>query len=86
MKTKNILITIACVLVVVLTLGLTATLFLPDDVMPAPPEKEVEVAAVAYHPGYGEEFKGDYPISMLTLTDEMNVAPYADSDTTLFSG
>lgn len=86
MKTKNILITIACVLVVVLTLGLTATLFLPDDVMPAPPEKEVKVADVAYHPGYGAEFKENYPISMLTLTDDMNVAPYAYSDTTLFSG
>lgn len=86
MKTKNILITIACVLVVVLTLGLTATLFLPDDVIPSPLEKEVEVADVAYHPGYGAEFKENYPISMLTLTDEMDVAPYAYSDTTLFSG
>ena len=86
MKTKKILITIACVLVVVLTLGLTATLFLPDDVIPSPPEKEVEVADVAYNPGYGADFKENYPIAMLTLTDNMDVAPYAYSDTTLFIG
>ncbi len=86
MKAKKILITIAIVLVVVLTLGLVATLLLPDNVNPFKPDDKKEVAQVQYNPTFGGDFKEKTPISELTLRDNMPVAPYAYSDTTLFDG
>lgn len=83
---KKVLITVAIVLVVILTLGLVVALFVPEEYNPFKPEQKPEVAEVEYNPGFGSTFKDDYPISQLTLRDNMPVAPYAYSDTTLFSG
>ena len=83
---KKFLTITAVVLVVVLTLGLAVHFLLPDELNPFKPEEEVKVAEVEYNPTFGADFSEKYPISVLTLKDNMSVAPYAYMDTTLFSG
>lgn len=73
---------LAIVLAVLLTIGacgLVYTLFKKHS-------EKWAVADVEYNSIFGENFATEHPVSELTLTDNMDVAPYAYKDTTLFSG
>ena len=92
MSKGSIIAIIASILLVVLLIGGLATwfgdgenpfedIFTPDD----PVDEPIVLPETEYNPTFGANFKEDYPISALTLRDNMPVAPYAYSDTTLFA-
>lgn len=87
MKAKKVAVAIVIVLVMLMTFGLFVK-FKPNTSKPTNDnvEKAFKIAEAEYNPAYGADFKEKYPISMLALTYNMEVSPYAYSDTTLFSG
>ena len=94
MSKGSIIAIIASVLLVILLVGGLATwfggngenpfedIFTPDD----PVDEPIVFPETEYNPTFGTNFKEDFPIANLTLKDNMQVAPYAYTDTTLFSG
>ena len=93
MSKGSIIAIIASVLLVILLVGGLATwfgngenpfedIFTPDD----PVDEPIVFPETEYNPTFGTNFKEDFPIANLALRDNMQVAPYAYTDTTLFSG
>ena len=90
-KKSNIFTIILILLVVILTAGLIVTVFtdaddkIKDKLTPVVDTYEPKALAdVEYNATYGTTFKTDFPITTLTLVDNMSVAPYSYKDTTLF--
>ena len=95
MSKGNIIIIVVSILLVILLAGAAVTwfggdgknpfedIFTPDDPVEDGP---VVLPETQYNETFGTNFKEDYPISALTLRDNMSVAPYAYVDTTLFAG
>ena len=93
MSKGNIIIIVVSILLVILLAGAAVTwfgngenpfedIFTPDD----PVDEPIVFPETEYNPTFGTNFKEDFPIANLTLRDNMQVAPYAYTDTTLFSG
>ena len=78
---KKVITIIAIVLVVVLLAGLGAYFFIGK---PLEEERSTAPVEVEYEATFGGDFEEKFPISSLTLTDNMTVAPYAYQDTSLF--
>ena len=78
---KKVITIIAIVLVVVLLAGLGAYFFIGK---PLEEERSTAPVEVEYEATFGGDFEEKFPISSLTLTDNMTVAPYAYEDTDLF--
>ena len=93
MSKGNIIIIVISILLVVLLAGAAVTwfgdgenpfkdIFSTED----PVDEPIVLPDTEYNETFGTKFKEEYPISALALRDNMSVAPYAYSDTTLFSG
>ncbi len=80
-KTNKIVTAVVVLLVIVLCGGLLTVLFVHKD-----KETDVKPAEIQYNAAFGEKFEEQYPITALNRTDNMSVAPYAYTDTKLFSG
>lgn len=79
-KTNKIVTAVVVLLVVVLCGGLLTVLFVHKD------KTDVKPAEIQYNATFGEKFEEEYPLSSLSRSDNMSVAPYAYKDTKLFSG
>ena len=94
MSKGNILIIVVSILLVVLLAGAAVTWFgdgenpFEDIFNPNDPVEDgpVVLPETQYNETFGANFKEDFPIEKLPLRDSMPVAPYAYTDTTLFSG
>ena len=79
-KTNKIVTAVVVLLVVVLCGGLLTVLFVHKD------KTDIKPAEIQYNATFGEKFFEEYPLSSLSRSDNMSVAPYAYKDTELFSG
>ena len=79
-KTNKIVTAVVVLLVIVLCGGLLTVFFVHKD------KTDVEPAEIQYNATFGEKFEEEHPLSTLSRTDTMSVAPYAYKDTKLFSG
>lgn len=90
---KTVVIVIVSILVLLLAAGAAVTLLNPgenpfEDIFGGNQQDDgpVVLPETQYNETFGTKFKEDYPIASLTLRDNMSVAPYAYTDTTLFAG
>ena len=79
-KTNKIVTAVVVLLVIVLCGGLLTVFFVHKD------KTDVKPAEIQYNATFGEKFEEEHPLSTLSRTDTMSVAPYAYKDTKLFSG